>query len=134
MKEYLTYAATGQLARPGVADSPPVSDLVVAVAETLRARGLDVATSVGVAGYRLDLAIRHPQSPGHYLLGIECDGEGYKSCHSTRDRDRLRQSVLEGLGWNLHRIWSTDWFRSREQEVSKVIEKVSLLAAASAAS
>lgn len=138
MKDYLAYAATGQLARLRVAEgavAPPlVSDLVRAVANTLRDRGLTVATAVGVAGYRLDLAISHPQRPDRYLLGIECDGDGYQAGHSTRDRDRLRQSVLEGLGWNLHHIWSTDWFRSREQEVSKVIEKVALLAAASAAS
>ena len=46
-----------------------------------------------------------------FLCGVECDGATYHSAKSARDRDRLRQEVLERLGWDLYRIWSTDWFR-----------------------
>ena len=38
---------------------------------------------------------------------------------SARDRDRLRQEVLE-IGWDLHRIWSTDWFRDPLGQSRKV--------------
>src|SRR5206468_3511756 len=57
------------------------------------------------------LAVRDPSSPGRFLLGVECDGATYHSSKSARDRDILRQQVLEGLGWTICRIWSTDWFR-----------------------
>ena len=53
-------------------------------------------------------------------MGVECDGATYHSSKSARDRDRLRQEILEGLGWNLHRIWSTDWFESSHQEAERL--------------
>ncbi len=70
-----------------------------------------MALQVGVAGYRIDLAVRHPQRRELFVLGIECDGAAYHSAKSARDRDRLRQEALERLGWRLTRVWSTDWFR-----------------------
>jgi very-short-patch-repair endonuclease len=79
--------------------------------------GFEVIPQVGVAGFRIDLGVRHPEWPYGYILGVECDGAPYHSSKSSRDRDRLRQEVLEGLGWRLHRIWSTDWFRNPRKEI-----------------
>jgi hypothetical protein len=28
--------------------------------------------------------------------------------------------VLEGLGWTLHRVWSTDWWNDPERETEKL--------------
>jgi REase_MTES_1575/Transcription elongation factor, GreA/GreB, C-term len=75
---------------------------------------------VGVAGYFVDIGVRHPRWPHGFLLGVECDGANYHSAKSARDRDRLRQEILEGLGWQLHRIWSTDWFNSPQREVERL--------------
>lgn len=79
---------------------------------------------VGCAGFFLDLAVVDDEHPGRYLLGIECDGAAYHNARSARDRDRLRQAVLEGLNWTIHRIWSTDWFRNPARELKKVIEAI----------
>ena len=79
---------------------------------------------MGSAGFFIDLAIRDPERRGRYLLGIECDGATYHSARSARDRDRLRQQVLEGLGWKIHRIWSTDWFKKPNRELEKVEEAI----------
>ena len=132
MRDYLAYAESGALTRSRQAGQarnlPPDSKFEIAVANTLRRRGFEVVPQVGVAGYWIDIVVCDPRQPGSFLLGIECDGASYHSSRSARDRDRLRQSVLEGLGWNLHHIWSTDWFRSREQEISKVVDKVARLA------
>ncbi len=86
--------------------------------------GYNVRTQVGSAGFRIDLAMVDPRNPGRYLLGIECDGATYHSARSARDRDRLRQEVLENLGWRIHRIWSTDWFRDPDREVRRVVEAI----------
>ena len=83
-------------------------------------------TQVGSAGFFLDLAVVDPAHPGRYLLGIECDGAAYHTAHSARDRDRLRQAVLEDLGWRIHRIWSTDWFRNPDQELRKVEQAIEM--------
>ena len=77
-----------------------------------------------IAGFFVDLAIVDPEIPGRYLLGIECDGAAYHSARSARDRDRLRQQVLEDHGWNIHRVWSTDWFRNPVAEMTRVCEAI----------
>jgi very-short-patch-repair endonuclease len=71
---------------------------------------------------RIDLALVDPQRPGRYVLGIECDGATYHSSATARDRDRLRQEVLESLGWTICRIWSTDWVRDPRRQIAKVLD------------
>ncbi len=89
--------------------------------------GFSVSTQVGCSGYRVDLAIKHPNKPGEYILGIECDGSQYHSSRFARDRDKVRQLILENLGWNIHRIWSDDWINNRAYEIKKIKEKVGSL-------
>ena len=111
LKTFLQYAATGRMDVTAEAlEAEPESPFEEAVERALRANGHQVRRQVGSGGFRVDLAVVDPDAPGRYLLGIECDGATYHRSRSARDRDRLRQSVLENLGWHIHRIWSTDWF------------------------
>ncbi|RZK46874.1 MAG: DUF3320 domain-containing protein, partial [Hymenobacter sp.] len=95
-----------------------------AVQRALMARGYVVRPQVGSQGFYLDLAVVDPDQPGRYVLGIECDGAMYHSARSARDRDRLRQQVLEAVGWRLHRIWSTDWFRNPAAEADRAVAAI----------
>ena len=85
-------------------------------------RGIPVMPQCGVAGYRLDFACAHPEQPGRMVLAVEADGASYHSAPTARDRDRLRQQVLENLGWRFHRIWSTEWFRDPEGQADLALE------------
>lgn len=120
LKSYLEYARSGRLdggERTGrSADSPFEEE----VAYQLTLMGHGIEPQVGVAGYFIDMAVRHPTAQNHYVLGIECDGATYHSARCARDRDRLRQEILESLGWRLHRIWSTDWYRARDREIDRL--------------
>ncbi|VTR95852.1 Uncharacterized protein OS=Paenibacillus sp. HGH0039 GN=HMPREF1207_01866 PE=4 SV=1: DUF4011: AAA_19: AAA_11: AAA_12: DUF559 [Gemmata massiliana] len=98
------------------ADSPFEQE----VGDELARRGLTIHRQVGCGGYLIDLAITDAGG-GKYLLGVECDGATYHSAATARDRDRLRQAVLEGLGWRLVRVWSTDWVRDRSAQVNRVL-------------
>src|SRR5438445_5866152 len=68
------------------------------------------------------MVAEHPQKPGRFVLAIECDGASYHSSYTARDRDRLRQQQLESLGWRFHRIWSTDWFIRKEEELQRTLK------------
>jgi very-short-patch-repair endonuclease len=124
LKEYLHFAQHGALpavgGNTGDHDSPFEKD----VAEALRARGWVVDSQIGTAGFSIDLAVVDPRKAGRYLLGIECDGATYHNAATARDRDRLRQAVLERLGWTLQRIWSTDWFEKRESTLKALLERL----------
>jgi very-short-patch-repair endonuclease len=82
--------------------------------------GYECVPQVGVAGFFIDIGVVHPDRPGEILMGVECDGAAYHSSRSVRDRDRLRQEILEGKGWSIHRIWSTSWFHARSAEIDRL--------------
>ena len=124
LKTFLHYAEQGFIDTPTPTGRPPESPFEEAVAKALRGLGYDIEHQVGVAGFFVDMAIKDPDAPGSYLLGIECDGATYHSARWARDRDRLRQAVLEDRGWKIHRIWSTDWFRDADAELRKVVATV----------
>lgn len=132
LKRFLTYAETGELetfGETGRATDSPFEDEVRSVIEAMN---YEVEPQVGEAGYFIDLAVRHPDQPGKYVLAIECDGAAYHSSVWARDRDRLRQEVLEGLGWKFHRVWSTDWYResTRKREIEKIRDAIEAAIAA----
>lgn len=87
-------------------------------------KGYKVDTQVGCSGYRIDLGVKHPEISGIYVMGIECDGATYHSTRTARERDRIRQTVLEDMGWSIHRIWSTDYIKDPKNENRKLLESI----------
>ena len=124
LKAFLAYAQSGQLDATTSSDAGPDASFEEAVRAALEAEGWEVRARVGSAAFSIDLAIVDPESPGRFLLGIVCDGAMYASARSARDRDRLRQQVLEGLGWRLHRIWSVDWYRDPQHELDRALAAI----------
>lgn len=123
-KAFLTFAKDGHLEQKPGATREVDPEFEVQVAAALKRAGYTLEVEVGSGGYRIDLAVVDPSTPGRYLLGIEFDGPRYQSARWARDRDRLRQSVLDGLGWKLHRIWSADWLKNREESLRRCIAAI----------
>jgi very-short-patch-repair endonuclease len=121
LKAFLEFAATGRVDAGVPTDKAADSDFEVHVARLLERSGYVAVPQVGVQGYRIDIGVRHSEYPYGFVAGIECDGKTYHSGITVRDRDRLRQEILEGLGWRLYRIWSTDWFAHPERETRKMV-------------
>tara|TARA_R100001377_G_scaffold85169_2_gene70622 strand:+ start:1298 stop:6019 length:4722 start_codon:yes stop_codon:yes gene_type:complete len=120
LKRFLDFAKSGVIDEAVPTgedfDSPfeeDVSDVIIGM-------GYLADPQVGSSGFKIDLGVRHPDSPGTYILAVECDGATYHSALWARERDRLRQDVLEHLGWQFHRIWSTDWFYNRQAEIDRL--------------
>ncbi len=124
LKRWLEYAAAGVLDGGKSTAKEPDSEFEVFVMDQIRAMGCEPVPQVGVAGYFIDIGVRHPDWPHGFILGVECDGASYHSAKSARDRDRLRQEVLERLGWHFHRIWSTDWFNNPRREAERMREVI----------
>jgi very-short-patch-repair endonuclease len=129
LKSFLDYAARGAAALAEECITDPSAEcesfFESQVCEALRNRGYTVHSQVGCSHYRIDLAVVDPEKPGRYLLGIECDGANYHRAKTARDRDRLRENVLKGLGWRLHRVWSTDWWEKPDDELARIEEAIS---------
>jgi very-short-patch-repair endonuclease len=133
LKHFLEYAERGPLAlaaavHGSVADFD--SPFEIAVARELKRKGWIVHQQIGVSAYRIDLGIVHPDLPGVYIAGVECDGAMYHSTAYARERDKIRQTVLEGLGWTIMRVWSTDWwvnkpaaFQSLDNALTALLEE-----------
>jgi len=101
----------------------PLNPFEIDVKRKLEAKGLSLVPQFGVGNYRIDIAVRDPRNPDQFLLAVEADGASYHSSHIARERDRLRQMLLESRGWEFHRIWSTEWFRDSDSEVQRVMER-----------
>jgi very-short-patch-repair endonuclease len=121
LREFLHFAETGKIAAGDVTGQEADSPFEEAIARVIRTNGYKVEPQVGVSGFRIDLGVIDPLQPGRFVIGVECDGATYHSARSARDRDRLRHQVLVQLGWRLHRIWSTDWFRNPQREIDRLL-------------
>ena len=124
---YLDYAERGaialELSHPqgiGEYESPLEEDVAIEI----RRLGYEVIPQVGCSGYRIDLGVVDPAEPGRFLLGVECDGATYHSAYTARDRDRIRQQVLEAFGWRIHRMWSPDWVNKRDTEIKRLKQAI----------
>ena len=124
LQEFLKLAKDGFAAMPEQTGRSFDSDFEEAVAFAVRELGYECHPQVGMAGFFIDLGVIDPRDPDRYLLGVECDGAAYHSSRYARDRDRLRQDILEKRGWRMHRIWSSDWFYRREREVAKLSDAI----------
>lgn len=123
LKHFLEYAERGASAL-GAAVHGSLGDFEspfeIAVARALQEKGWQIHPQIGVSAYRIDLGLVHPDKPGLYLAGVECDGAMYHSSAYARERDKIRQAVLKGLGWTLFRVWSTDWWTNRAKALDEL--------------
>jgi hypothetical protein len=130
LKTFLDYAERGPVALAeadegsvGSFDSP----FEIAVAEALKRKGWIARPQIGVSLFRIDLGIVHPDKPGRFLAGVECDGATYHRSATAKDRDKVREQVLRGLGWRILRVWSPDWWYDKDGAMQRLDEGLTAL-------
>lgn len=89
LRNYLLFARDNVLTQNEETNLPPDSDFEVAILNLLKGKGYEVVPQLGVAGFRIDIAVRHPDYRSVFLAAIECDGATYHSGVTVRDRDRI---------------------------------------------
>ena len=128
LRSYIEFAQQGVVALENEISFPYNlefdSPFEEAVYNFLQSKGYNVVTQVGCSGFRIDMAVKHPIFSGKFVIGIECDGATYHSSRTARERDRLRQTVLEDMGWTIYRIWSTDWIKDTCSEKEKLVKAI----------
>ena len=122
LKKFLEFAKTGKIDERHPTGREAENPFEEDVARFIRSLGYEADPQVGSIGFRIDIGVRHPNRPGQYIVAVECDGASYHSALWARERDRMRQEILESQGWRFHRIWSTDWFQRREREEKRLQE------------
>jgi superfamily I DNA and/or RNA helicase/very-short-patch-repair endonuclease len=128
LRAYMDFAINGaKILKSGISvnsDDQTESPFEQSVYEFLIGQGFKVSTQIGCSGFRIDMGIHDPNDYSSFCLGIECDGPTYHSARTARERDRLRQTILEDMGWNIYRIWSTDWLKNPEYEKNRLLQAV----------
>jgi len=132
LRSFLEYAERGRSALGVEADRAAVEHAGIEsqIADALEREGYKIDLHVGASGFRMDLAVVNPDRPDSYLLAVLCDGERYRTGHTARDREVLREQVLRQLGWRLHRVWSLDWLDNPSRELRRVVEAIEAARAA----
>ena len=127
LQKYLEYAENGRevleaskILKQGHVEAD--SDFEISVQNALECLGYMIHRQIGASGFSIDLAVVSPENHNEYILGIECDGAAYHSSKSARIRDRLRQQILERLGWNFYRVWSQHWITHRQEVIDDIVE------------
>lgn len=122
LREYIYYAMQNDSGiLYGTDDKETDNRFADVVADFIRRSGFEVRREIGQSDYKLDIAVLHPDAPGTYMAGIECDGENYTMARTARDRDVLRRTVMKEMGWNLHHVWAFNWFRNTVQEKERLL-------------
>ena len=123
LRSYIEFAMNGAVSLASTHKTMKPDDFADAIARFITNHGYKVSQHIGCSGYKIDIAIRHPSDAiEQYVAGIECDGPSYASARTARDRDRLRGTVLKNMGWNMYRVWSTEWYKNPEVEGNKLLD------------
>lgn len=101
--------------------------LIQSVETALSERGLIIHPHVGTGSEQIDLGIADSETRGRYVLGIELDGATFLAAKTARDRERLRQQVLESLGWRIHRLYARDWTVNPGAQVERILNVLASL-------
>lgn len=121
LRSYIEFAMKGSIMLRGGSQSYALDDFVDRIAKFIEDHGYPVNKYVGCSGYKVDIAIKHPTIEDRYIAGIECDGYSYISAKTARDRDLLRVSVLQSMGWQMYRVWSTEWYNNPSVEGERLL-------------
>ena len=129
LKAFLSYAAGRALAldenSAGLYRHADGADgIVKTICDELKAAGYETDIAVGHSEYRIDIGVIDPKHPEKYILGILLDGDSYRSAKTTRDREVAQLTVLKGLGWKLHRVWTMDWWDNSRKELDRILDRI----------
>ena len=123
LKEFLAFAQHGTraLTEGDIETIKGRESIDAVIASELGKLGYETDTEVGSSSFRIDVAVVDPSDKGRYLLGIVCDGDSYYGAETARDREVCQPDILRGLGWNIVKVWTVDWWEDKETVLKKIV-------------
>ena len=121
LRAFLEFADKGRLAGGSFEAASRAKGITKQICDAIEAAGYKVQRDVGHSDFKVDIAVVNPYDEDEYILGIMMDGNTYKRSSNTKDREIAQVGVLKGLGWNLHRMWTMDWWDNRDKELSTLL-------------
>lgn len=121
LREFLEYAQSGKLSKASF-EKESFEGIALHIRQFLKEYGYEVHYQVGHSKFKIDVAVLDRNSKEQYILGIMLDGMPYKDARTTEDRELAPISVLKGLGWNIHRMWSMDYYENPQKELQKLLD------------
>lgn len=131
LKAFLEYAGGTPLAKDEqtARAEPTYKGIINGICRSLQDAGYECKAMVGHSSYRVDVGVVNPEHPESYLVGVLLDGPAYGTAKTVRDRELAQPAVLTGLGWELHRIWTMDWWDNRSKELKRLLAHIEQVAA-----
>lgn len=126
LKSFLAYAEKGKAALPGrsMLTAGKEAAFERMLADEIRKCGYEVHTAIGCSDYKVDIGVVNPANPAEYILGVLCDGHNYYTAKTSRDREIVQADVLRLLGWNIHKVWTIDWWENPQKTVSDILSAI----------
>lgn len=124
LKDFLIFARSGQLHLNYADQSKQQAkkEFLHYLQTKLQEQGWSVDLGIGQGDSCVDIAIKDNLNSGSYIAGIIVDGENYAKAATARDRDQLRPTVLNGLGWQVLSVWTVDWWLDPEHNLTKLVK------------
>ncbi len=126
IKAFLEYTEKGKMVLPNRAtlkeEKPKHFEQLIAA--QIEKMGYSVETNIGCSGYKIDIGVVDPDKPSEYIMGILTDGKTYNDAKTAKDREIVQISVLKMLGWNIHKLWSTDWWDNPQKVIQGVADAI----------
>lgn len=122
LRDYIYYAMQNDYGMPLGSDTAATDEAFIdLVADFLYENGYKIRRNVGESDYKVDIAVIHPDTEDEYFAGIECDGHNYTMARTAHDRDILRKDIMMSMGWEIHHVWSFNWYKNPKQEKERLL-------------
>jgi len=83
-------------------------------------KGYRVIPQYSAANYRIDLVVQGEKSK----LAVECDGDHWHTSVEDRERDFLRERVLQRAGWTFWRVLGSTYYNNPKKALESLWEKI----------
>lgn len=126
LKKFLCFAKTKTIEKEEAKKETVLisQQIINDIEKNLQNKGFKTERNLGNSYYKIRLGVKNPENENEFILGITLDDNIYCDLKSVRDRDKLWINVLKIMGWNIYRVYSTDYIKNRSLVIDKIVTTI----------